>query len=76
MSLTAIVRLVLVPLVVAVVAGVELSPAGTPTAVAVAYLAFVVAQAAVILQGRSRLRLAQRRLAAVRRRRNRVRSSI
>jgi hypothetical protein len=74
MPLTVILRLVLGPLLVALLPGVELSRYGVLTAAISAYLGFVAEQAGVGVSGRYRLRVAERRLAAQRRRRTRFRS--
>ena len=62
MSLSATVRLVLAPLVAALLSAAELLPSGHLTAVAGVYATFVCAQAAVLVWGRYQLWLARRRL--------------
>lgn len=71
MSPSAIGRLVLAPLLVALVAAAELAPYGRLKAAAGAYVTFVCAQAVVVSWGRYQLWLARRRLAARRRLRGR-----
>lgn len=56
-------RLVIGPLLVALLAGIELWRFSVVTAVVGGYFALVVAEATVFLWGRVRLRLARRRLA-------------
>jgi hypothetical protein len=56
LAVRVIVRLFLGPLVIALLAGIQLSRYGAFTAVAGAYLTFAIAEAAVVLWGRYQVR--------------------
>lgn len=72
MPMRAISRLVIGPLLVALLAGIELWRFGVAAAEVGGYFAFVAAEATVFLWGRFRLRLARRRLATRHRLRRRL----
>ena len=76
MSPSAIARLFLAPLLVALLTAAELWHLGALMAAAGAYVTFVCAEAAVLFWGRYQLRLAHRRLAACRRLRGRRRRAL
>jgi hypothetical protein len=72
MPLRAITRLLIGPLLVGLLAGIELRRYGVAAAAAGVYFVFVAAEATVLLWGRYQLRLARRRLPSRRRPRGRA----